>query len=406
MRALLDTHGSPARVADTDGRHLAGDSAAAGSAHPLEVGGEVVGSLVADDPALATALVAILAVEAEKRALADETLGRYKELTLLYDMSEQFARLLDLDSVGRHAVEQCRRHLRAEAADLFVLNAARDALEPLAQVGTEESTGLDLDASNEVCARVFYSGHAEITSDGDAPVLCAPLRHGESVLGVLRITHRRGAEWSAGDLKLVTALAANVASALHKARLHTEQVHAMALRHQVQRHTSPDLLEAVFDGDTAPSGAEIAVLFSDLRASAGNGDSPEAVLQRVDQAVAQALAILVEHGAVVDLPLGEMLVAVFWDPEGFGQAAQRAIAAATTLEGGAGLGAGIGIAGGALDDDPAERLDGTINAAARLHESADGRVVVDARIRQAADGWRFEPCVNGPLPEGCFEVRG
>lgn len=401
-------YGQPVRIQDTQGRVLFGEPATDGQRHPIQVDGQELGALFgpADADGLARIVTHFAAREIEKRALATETLDRYKELTLLYDMSNQLSKMLDLDDVAMHVVHQADRHLKADAAALFLCHPGTEALQVQASLGHEGQV-----TAGEVVQRVFSSGRSELVTHQGQLVLCAPLRHGEQVFGVLRATRdERSEEWTAGDLKLVTGVASNAASALRKAQLHARQVRDLALRHQVQRHVSPELLEAVAEG-TSLDGARVAVLFCDLRSvSSIDGTAAAAELvEGVEAAIAQALLLLLRRRAVVDLPLGEMLLAVFHDAGDFDQAAQRAVDAALELASvlSARAPVGVGVASGELPPTrTTEALHAIVHVAAQLHEEALGGVLVDDGVHDATgDAFLCTPWARGDGSRSVFEVN-
>lgn len=430
LEQILALLSAPARIEDTVGRVVLGDAEADGERYPIRCGDDEIGAVIG--PATAARVAAVVAhlyeKELEKRALADETLGRYKELTLLYDMSEKLSKFLDLEAVGASVAEDARRHLRASGAALLLHDPRRNVLEAVASVGDEFDEARDLPADRGIAGRVLRTGRAEFledvaTTDAYVPLdtavrslICAPLRTGERVFGVLRVTQTAsGAMWTAGDVKLVAALAANAASAISNAQLHRERMRELALRHQVERFVSPRLLEAVFDGPIPATGAHVAIAFCDLRqvTSVEPDTDPERLIRRVEFGVTAAFDAFVSEGAVVDAPQGELVVGVFWDAAGLGAAAARAIRASQALmrrlerEGRGGP--GVGIASAAVPADDALALRAGINAAAVLQSESEGRVLVDYDVIEAVgQGIERVPVGSRDLPRGrteIFEVR-
>lgn len=429
VEGLLALLPGPAAVRSGD-RHLAGDPAATGSVVPIHDGGERIGEVVgpAGVERAAEVVQHLVDREVERRALADETLGRYKELTLLYDMSEKLSKLLHLDELARAVVDDARRHLRATGAALLLHDARQGMLEAVAWVGPEFERTRRLVANRGVEGRVLETGRAEFIEDVaateshvalDAPVgslIVAPLRVGERVFGVLRVTKAVGddASWTAGELKLVTAMAAHAASAISNAQLHTEQLREQALRHRVERYLSPLLLDAVFDDGPPSREAPLVVACCDLRRlGTSEREDAEQLLRTVERGLALAVRGFLDADAVVDTPQGDLVVAVFRDPEGLNRAAKRAVGAAGAIAAGlsrvvSGVGGhvpGVGLAATrVLGSDPQALFQG-INAAAVLQGEAEGRVVIDAETYEAVRPTvHCQPLGTRALPSGPTEV--
>lgn len=380
----------PTCVEDARGTLVLGSAAVRPEAPrwPVVVGEAVLGAVRGGEGAARVAsLVAFLwEREAEKHALAAETLGRYKELTVLYEMSSALSRVLDVDAVAARIVSEAHRFLRASHAALYLADRRRERLQPLATAGGEARV-LDL-AERSLEARSFHSAQAELVEESEegGSVLVAPLRAGESSLGLLRIASQARAQWTAGELKLVTSLAANAASAISHAMLHREQLRQQALRNQLERFVSPSLLEAALDGAAESVAHEpVAVLFTDagqVARSVADSASTQEVLAAILQAASASMEVLLSHGATLSTAQGEMLVALFTARERGPSAAHSAAEAARALLKGAlraGPGVGVACLGVGTGLEAAAFFEG-VGTAASLHAAAEGRILVDGRI--------------------------
>jgi hypothetical protein len=404
-----------ARVEDLRGKVLAGAADASTSERaPIVVGGVELGAVVGGVGVqrVATLVAHLHEREQEKLALAAETLGRYKELTVLYDTASALSRVLDVEEVATKIVAEAHRFLRASEAALYLLDRRGERLDPIASAGAEAgsiSLGAALSGGElSLEVRAIALGQAELVEQAEAggSVMVAPLRSGEASFGLLRVATADLAGWTAGDLKLVTSLAANAASAISHAMLHRDQLRQQALRNQIERYVSPTLLEAALEGcDDDARKEAVAVLFCDAGELARSMDaaaSPEEVLGAMLAATSAATDVLLAHGATVSSVQGEMLVALFCaDPRGVGEGARtpgaarssatRAVQASVALirrldqryDGPFPRSPGIGIA-----LIPAERVavgelepffEG-VGAAATIQAEADGRILVDAAI--------------------------
>jgi hypothetical protein len=190
---------------------------------PISVEGRTVGWVEGDRTGRAIAAVLSYAVarESDKRSLAREALDRYRELSLVYELADRLSGELDLDAIGRIAVEHASR-LPAGGSGFLAIGD---------RVVGEASLG-SLSPGAGVLGRVVASGIAEEVNDvpGDAAatdeerafaaLIAAPVvARGES-LGVLGAASREPVTYQAADLKLLAAIAAIVGPAVAVARAH------------------------------------------------------------------------------------------------------------------------------------------------------------------------------------------
>jgi len=407
LEDLLALAGGPVRLDDETGKTVLGDAAADGDRHAIQCSGAPVGSVVGVGAERVARVIAHLAErEEEKLALADETLGRYKELTLLYDTTDKLSRVLDVDEVCKMIVAESRDFLHASGASIMLVDRRRNLLESIAC--TEERTRTrTLAATVGVEGRVLRTGRAEFVEDvtttdsaseaGVCALMVAPLRSGEDVFGILRVTNDQRTAWTAGDLKLVTSLAGNAASAISHAMLHRERLRQQALRHQIERFASPWVLDAAL-GERATGGRSVAALFcdvGDLARWVDPGLEPEELMTIVRRATTVALGALMREGATVQLSHAEMIMGLFASDEGFERAAQAAVSAATQIVraldrrfgGFVERSPGVAITHAELPEhDAAAAFFAAVGVAATLQGGAEGRILVDPRIAGALVG--------------------
>ncbi len=389
--------GAPMRMEDANGKVLLGDAGATGERFPIGGLGAIVGPPGAER--LARIVSHLVEREEEKLALADETLGRYKELTLLYDISDKLSRVLDVDEVCDMVVNEAARFLNASSASILLVDHRREVLEPIASTD-ERARTYSIAATSGVEGRVLRTGRAEFvedvttTSEAREPGVCAlmvaPLRSGENVFGLLRVTNREAAAWTAGDLKLVTSLAGNAAASISHAMLHRERLRQQALRHQIERFASPWALDAAFGARR--NGRTVAALLCDVGELAGSLDAstdPESLMAIVRGVTTMTLAGLMAEGATAQLSHSELIVGLFASAEGIVPAARAAVRAATAivrtldheLAGLVVRTPGLAITHAELPEgDPTEAFFAAVGAAANLQRSAHGRILVDEKI--------------------------
>ncbi len=246
-----------------------------GSRARLEAGPEGRLELELDGPGapadldfLVSVLDQVLAHEDEARAAAHELSERYEEINLLYSISEVLASFLSMEKASARILEEVTDVLGARRAALWVADLATNSLVLAAAVGDEGSDGpIDIDEESSVTARVYrerqpinlewgdrlpMSTLREPRPHGEEPYLSVPVNYtppeGDSrTVGVITLVGRRtDVRFSAGDLRLLTAIASQVAAALETQRLVKESVRRermereMELAHDLQLKLLPD----------------------------------------------------------------------------------------------------------------------------------------------------------------------
>jgi serine phosphatase RsbU (regulator of sigma subunit) len=221
---------------------------------PLRGQSQLLGALVArkhitDDhrdehvlACLARSLTMLLTQALEMRELASETLDRYREINLLYNIGETIGGCLDPDELPRLVLGEAERIIQSEAGAVLVPRTPephQNNMEVRASFGGEEYTNALSDVSGQVVDQVFRTARPAIVTHlhGWMPVgsiLCAPLKTQDQVLGVILLGRLADkTEFTAGDEKLLMALAGQAAIALQTARLHQEELKRQRLEEEL-----------------------------------------------------------------------------------------------------------------------------------------------------------------------------
>ncbi len=244
---LMAAIGSPVSIEDEKGKRLLGlpprlggdrGGAAGGEKHPITHEGQMLGWVVGRNSALIAALVRhLVSKEADKKALAVEVLDRYRELNLLYNLSEKLATCLDLQAVAQTAIDEAKRLIQATGGALLLRNEHNDKtnlLEMSAAFGSHAPTSLKL--GEGIVGKVAQRGKAEIVNDVQADarstwqekkvssLLCVPLKAKNNVIGVIVLHHETPIIYTAGDLKLLNTLASQAAPAIENALLYEKTI--------------------------------------------------------------------------------------------------------------------------------------------------------------------------------------
>lgn len=202
-------------------------------------------------------VVACLA-EAEREAaqVAAELSDRYEEIDLVYTISEILGHTIRLDEAARRILQEVATVVGARRASLFVLDPDRHLLRLVAGRGmvTTEVDPIELDDPVSVTARAFREMRIQsndVTASvgartsggrsyrGDA-YLAVPVMYGAPgdqarPIGVINLTDRNGPDaFSAGDRKLVAAIANQVGAAIENARLVAKDLSQQRVRRELE----------------------------------------------------------------------------------------------------------------------------------------------------------------------------
>lgn len=224
-------------IEDAAGKLLmATENAERGNSYPVNVAGELVGWVNGNEKvAVVAALISYQAEsDIEKRTLANETLGKYKEITLLYDIVEKISSCLDTKEVARLVIEEARRVITLTSVSVFLLNKENNVLELVGEYGHEPESRATVQRGVGIAGSVWASGKAEIVNDVRADrrfvegtvnissLMCAPLKAKDTVVGVIKLSNDQPVTYSAEDLKLFSTLASLAAVAIENAGLYEQ----------------------------------------------------------------------------------------------------------------------------------------------------------------------------------------
>ncbi|MDF1522027.1 MAG: PP2C family protein-serine/threonine phosphatase [Trueperaceae bacterium] len=252
-----------------------------------------------------------------RRAIAAETLDRYREIHLLYRVGEALAGTLDPLEVPRRALAEARAVIASDAGAVWLEAEAGED-------GESSTLGDAAEAVAPTLAALADPLRATVVgADGPwGPRVWAPLASDGALRGGVLLTRAPGAEdFAAGDAKLLAALATQATAFLDVARLHRRALAQERMERELQlafevqarlmprgqasrpgwdvaahwrpaREVSGDFYDAIDVGDELglivadvadkgmPAALFMAVVRSLLRASVGADRSPaEAVMQ-------------------------------------------------------------------------------------------------------------------------------
>jgi sigma-B regulation protein RsbU (phosphoserine phosphatase) len=194
---------------------------------------------------------------------ANELAERYEEINLLYTISEILGRTVSLEETARTILTEISETVGARRASILVHDPSSDTLRVVAALGADPSLTSSISVQDpcSVSARVFRTQHPllveadQMKCDAEAayrrgamlsvPIMWTTPRGGEP-LGVVNLSDRRsGQQFTAGDLKLIAAIATQIGTAIQNARLvhasltQERLLYEMELAHDLQMKLLP-----------------------------------------------------------------------------------------------------------------------------------------------------------------------
>jgi len=185
---------------------------------------------------------------------ANELAERYEEINLLYTISEILGRTVALDEATKTLLKEVSETVGARKASVLVHDRATNTLYAVAALGVDLATvaPISVDDPCSVSARVFRTQHPVLAEGNEQlcpeeasyrrgamlsiPIMwTAPPPRGAEPLGVVNLSDRRsGHMFTAGDQKLIAAIATQIGTAIQNARLVRASVDQQRLAHEMQ----------------------------------------------------------------------------------------------------------------------------------------------------------------------------
>jgi phosphoserine phosphatase RsbU/P len=185
---------------------------------------------------------------------ANELAERYEEINLLYTISEILGRTVALDEAAKVILAEVSETVGARRATVLVHDRATNTLRAVAALGVNlaDVPPITVNDSCSVSARVFRTQHLVLVEGDDSPcaeeqlyrrgamlsvpiMWTAPAPSGAEPLGVVNLSDRRsGQPFTAGDQKLMAAIATQIGTAIQNTRLVRASVEQQRLAHEMQ----------------------------------------------------------------------------------------------------------------------------------------------------------------------------
>ncbi len=194
---------------------------------------------------------------------AAELAERYEEINLLYTITEILGRTVSLEEAAARILKEVSETVGAQRGSILVHDRVTDTLQTVAALGVtpREAPPISVDDECSISAGVFRDQRARIADETEpdceaerpyrrGTMLSVPIMwtapSGAEPLGVVNLSDRAsGQAFTAGDQKLITAIATQIGTAIQNARLvraslsQQRLVHELELAHDLQMRLLP-----------------------------------------------------------------------------------------------------------------------------------------------------------------------
>lgn len=319
---------------------------------PVEVAGELLGWVLGNEKSSTVAdfLKYLVEQEIEKKALAKEVLDKYREVNLLYALSDKFTACLDVKEIANTVLTEARKIVKADNVSLMLLNRDQ-TLEVLCAFGEDSQTKVQLSPGKGIAGSILVNENAEIVNDvlnderfipghtAISSLICVPLKSQNGAIGVLNISSKEPCTYTAQDLKFATGIASVAASAIENALLHENKLQEERIKSQLERYIPPQLVDAIISEkgaelSLAPTKKNIAILFSDIRNFTTKCEElpPETIVRYLNEYFTEMVDVIFRHDGTVNKFVGDMIVAMFGAPSILPDNEKQAISAAIEMQ--------------------------------------------------------------------------
>lgn len=221
-------------IVDASGEILYGSASHASAVTAgIQINGNLLGTVYGDRaPDVAAALEAGAELSAENRSLASESLDKYRELTLIYNVSEKILAAPDIGQMSTLICEEARRFLRSDGVSVLILNEETGRLEIVQSRGQPCHTRSSIEPGDHLLGSVLRSGAGEILNDVAADprpmgadnafqsVIISPLKSRGRTFGLVVVGNESLRNYKASDLQLLNALVSLASAAIDVAHLY------------------------------------------------------------------------------------------------------------------------------------------------------------------------------------------
>ncbi len=335
LETISSTLDSPAYVTDLTGGVLFGEPSETPTSFNIEWQDQPLGTLHGDSSAkvLHEMIHFLIHNESVRKDVGKEVLDLYREINLIYNFSEKLADTIDRKAIGLLSLQEARKLIQSHGGMVLVWDTDNQTTESLAEVGTISGWELN-EIKNEILKNLANESSVKVlnfenipSSDTTPKLLFAPLKVKANVLGAIILFGDNQITYKASDLKLITTIALQAASAIESAMLYETRIQEVEKREESLRKMQiatarfvpaefirslgRDSLMDVQLGDQTEK--IVSVVFVDIRGFTTLAEqmTPEENFKFVNAFNSRLGPIIKKHQGFVNQYLGDGLMAIF-----------------------------------------------------------------------------------------------
>lgn len=237
---------------------------------------------------LAETIKILVQKEFQKKRIATEVLGLYREINMIYNFSELIAEKIDDVSIAETALQEASQIITSTHGVFFMLDPVVNTVSELAAFG-KNPVDYEVSGQYQILKGLIEKGNAAIVppkSIENNPalkhlksVMFAPLRVKHRTLGLIILGHSFEKDYTAAELKLLTTIALQSAAAIESAQLYQkglrearEREEAIRVIHEASQKFVPHTFIQSLGKNTITEVAlgdlverEVTVMFVDIR---------------------------------------------------------------------------------------------------------------------------------------------
>ena len=258
----------------------------------LSENGEVYGSIQSNSENIGeikTLIEVLVRKDLEKKKIGSEVLGLYREINMIYDLSEQISEKIDAASIAQIALKEASQIINASHGLFLMHDSDEDRVVAISSFGDNPDHEENINRQTRTLKELIIRGVSSIVPSETIKtnpslqhleaVMYAPLKVKHRTLGMIMLGHNQPREFTAAELKLLTTISLQSASAIESAHLYQkglqearEREEAIRKIHQISQKFVPsefikslgkDTLTEVSLGDLVER--EVTVLLADIR---------------------------------------------------------------------------------------------------------------------------------------------
>ena len=350
---ILEKISTPIAIRDVEGNLIFGENIGYSLfKYPIAIEEQILGWVIGKEDVsfLASLLTCFANQELEKKSLARETLDKYKELNLIYKLSEKLSASLELQEIAKLVLDEAMTIIKATSGSVMLLNPQTQELEILATAGKKSVLTTNIQLGEGIAGYVAKTGKAEIVNDvftdyrylpyhkETASLICAPLKAKDLTIGTINLCSTQNTQYTAADLKLLTAISSQAATAIENALLHENKLKEERIKSNLERYVASQVVQAILsdqqDISLEPNKKNVSILFSDIRNFTSKCEelAPEKIVAYLNQYFTHMVDVIFDHQGTVNKLVGDMIVAFFGAPSSIRDTEQKAITTAIEMQ--------------------------------------------------------------------------